>query len=71
MQDADLVRKTGLSGGGEGRESNGLACNLDDRSDVPLERRAYAAGVSGRGALGARVVSAPISSPTRTRSSTG
>ena len=60
----------GLSGGGDGPERTGLSCNLDDRSDVPLEQRAFGAGVSARGALGARVVSAPISSPTRTRSST-
>jgi len=62
--------KRGLRGGGDGRERKGLACNLDDRSDVPLEQRAFGAGVSGRAALGARVVSAPISSPTRIRSST-
>jgi hypothetical protein len=35
MQDADLAHKTGLRGGGEGRESNGLACNLDDRTGGP------------------------------------
>ena len=28
-----------------------MACNLDDRSDAPLEQRAFGAGVSGRGAL--------------------
>jgi len=63
--------KRGLSGGGDSRERKGLACNLDDRSDVQLEKRAFGAGVSSRGALGARVASARISSPTRTRSSTG
>jgi hypothetical protein len=71
MQDADLVRKTGLSGGGDGRERKGLACKVDDRSEAPLEQPAFGAGVSGRGALGARVVSAPIPSPSRTRSTTG
>ena len=69
MQDADLVRKTGLNGGGDGRERTGLACNLDDRSEVPLEQPALGAGVSGRGAQGTRVVSAPKSFPTS--SSTG
>ena len=71
MQDADLVRKTGLSGGGDGRERKRLACNLDDRSEVPLEQPAFGAGLWGRGALSTRVVSAPISFPTRIRSSTG
>jgi hypothetical protein len=33
----DLVRKTGLSGGGDdGREGKGLACDRDDRIGVPL-----------------------------------
>ena len=72
MQDADLVRKTDLSGGGDGRErKEWLACNLDGPSEVRLEQPAFGAGVSRRETLGARVVSAPISSPTRTRSSTG
>lgn len=34
-QDADLAHKTGLSGGGDGRESEGLACSLGDRSGGP------------------------------------
>lgn len=49
MQDADLVRKTDLSGGVDGRERTGLACNLDDRSEVRLEQRAFGAGVSSAG----------------------
>ena len=61
-----------LSGGGDGHEHRGwLACNLDDPSEVRLEQPAFRAGVSRREALGVRAVSAPISSPARTRSSTG
>jgi hypothetical protein len=68
---ADLAHKTGLSGGIDGRERRRSACNLDHRIGGPLEQRAFGTGVQARGALGARVVSARISSPTRTRSSTG
>ena len=62
----ELVRKTGLSGGGDGgREGKGLACNRDDRIGVPLEQRAFGAGVQAGGVRGARVVSARISSLTQ------
>jgi hypothetical protein len=64
----ELARKTGLSGGGDGgRESNGLACNRDERIGGPLEQRAGGAGVAAGGVLAARVVSGRISSPTKAR----
>jgi hypothetical protein len=61
-----VVRKTGLSGGGDGaREDNGLARDGDQRIAVPLERRAVGVGVPAGGGRGARGVSARISSLTQ------
>jgi hypothetical protein len=69
----ELVRKTGLSGGCDrGCESKGLAWDRDERIGVPLEQRAFGAGVQAGGVLGARVVSRRMSSLTKARStSTG
>jgi len=69
----ELVRKTGLSGGGDdGREGNGRAWDRDARIGAPLEQRAFGAGVPADGVLGARVVSARVSALTTARStSTG
>jgi hypothetical protein len=66
----ELVRKTGLSGGGDGRceGGNGLPCNRDERIGVPVEQRAFGAGFQAGGVLGARVVSGRISFLTKARS---
>jgi hypothetical protein len=68
-----LMRKTALSGGGDGgREGKGWAWDRDDRVGVPPEQRAFGAGVQAGGVLGARVVAGRISSLTKARStSTG
>ena len=69
----ELMRKTALSGGGDGgREGKGWAWDRDDRIGVPPEQRAFGAGVQADGVLGARVVAGRISSLTKARStSTG
>ena len=68
-----MMRKTALSGGGDGgREGKGWAWERDDRIGVAPEQRAFGAGVQAGGVLGARVVSGRISSLTEARStSTG
>jgi hypothetical protein len=73
MGSMELVRKTGLGGGGDGgRESHGLAWDHDERIGVPVEQPAVGADVQAGGVLGARVVSGRISSLTKVRStSTG
>jgi hypothetical protein len=64
----ELVRKTGLSGGGDGgREGKGWAWDRDERIGGPLEQRAVGAGVQAGGVLGARVVWSRISSLTKAR----
>jgi hypothetical protein len=51
MGSMELARNTGLGGGDGGREGNGLAGNRDERIGVPVEQRAFAAGVQAGGVL--------------------
>ncbi len=69
----ELMRKTALSGGGDGgREGKGWSWDRADRIGVAPEQRAGGAGVQVGGMLGARVVAGRISSLTKARStSTG
>jgi hypothetical protein len=65
----EVVRKPGLSGGGDGgREGKGWAWDRDERIGVSLEQRAFGAGVQAGEVLAARVVSGRVSSLTKARS---
>jgi hypothetical protein len=71
MELARKTRKPWVSGGGD-RKGKGLAWDRDERIGVPVEQRAFGAGVQAGGVLGARVVSGRILSLTEVRStSTG
>jgi hypothetical protein len=73
MGSMELVRKAWVSGGGDGgREARGWLGTAMSGLGVPVEQRAFGAGVQADGLLGARVVSGRIVSLTKVRpTSTG